>query len=430
MFRKLHLHLTIFCAAITICILCIFTALYLYIAENTLTDNHYLSFQHDMDTLCTNLEQQITITHQYLLKLKQSNDYLLFLWDNDQPFYFNSLNYSEEYQILAEQIKSYYTDTLLPIKGNDDSAHHEFIYEDDNNRQYVAGIAQIYPGQLSAAQILTARTNAQGLTLLAIYPRESFLEQLKAQRMWFILIAAVGCILLTAFAWLFTRRLIKPLQENQQKQIQFVSDASHELRTPLAVIRSCISVRPPNYAETIQYECVHMGNLIEDMLTLTSLENHSQPLVMEWIEADTLLLHIYEEMEPLCLEKSLGLSVILPDEALPKVRANPMRLKHLLLILIHNAISYTPPKGQIALKASHDHKWIVFQVTDTGTGISDEDKNRVFDRFYRTDKSHTGKEHFGLGLCIAKEIIQAHKGTITITDNPGGGTVFTCCIPL
>lgn len=432
MFRKVHLRLTCLCAVITISILCLSAALYLHIAETSLEENHFLSFQHNMDTLCASLEQQSVITFQYLMKLENNGEYFIYLWDNEIPFHFNSIEHHAPYQELAQKIQEQYLPDqgLLADEQQNTSAHQEFCYQDTDKTLFDVCSARIVIGQLSAAQNLTAQNQKRGISILVLSPRTSFLHQIYSQRIYFGILAVAGCILLTFFAWIFTGRLLLPIQENHKKQVQFVSDASHELRTPLAVIRTCISVRPPHFAETIRQECIHMGRLVDDMLTLNSLENTTYSLQKEVLEPDTLLLNVYEQTQLLAMEKKLKLSIELPEEALPRFQADPGRLCQLLLILVQNAISYTPEGGRITLRVFSSKKEISFQVEDTGAGIPEKDKKLIFERFYRSDTAHSDKEHFGLGLCIAREIVHAHNGKITVSDTPGGGSVFTCSFPV
>jgi signal transduction histidine kinase len=92
---------------------------------------------------------------------------------------------------------------------------------------------------------------------------------------------------------------------------------------------------------------------------------------------------------------------------------------------VHNAISYTPENGKIDISLSYEKKRFTISVADNGIGIADDEKSKIFDRFYRSDKSRNSKEHFGLGLSIATEIAAAHKGNITVSDTPNGGATFT-----
>lgn len=432
MFQKIRFRLTFLCAAITICFLCLFTGLYLYIAEKTLTENHYLAFQHDMDSLSASLEQQTSITIQYLLKMEQSGNYMIFLWDEEIPFYFNDMPHHKPYKDLALRLWDEYIKTgdLLSDKEQSPVTHVEFLYEDTDNTEYNVSAARILTGQMSSAQSLALKGTQAGITFLVLSPRTGFLQQLSTQRLWFLLLSAGGCVLLTFFAWFFTGRLLRPIQENQRRQTQFVSYASHELRAPLAVIRSCISIRPPHYEDTILQESIRMGRLVDDMLSLSGLESKTHHFHMEAVQPDTFLLNLYEQTEPLALEKEIRLAVSLPEDALPLCIADPDRLQQLFMILIQNALCYTPCRGQITLKVSFTPaRGIAFQVIDTGIGIADEDKKHIFERFYRVDTSHSDKNHFGLGLCIAQEIMYAHQGQISVTDTPEGGSTFTCLFP-
>ncbi|MDE6517304.1 MAG: sensor histidine kinase, partial [Acetatifactor sp.] len=221
------------------------------------------------------------------------------------------------------------------------------------------------------------------------------------------------------------------------------------LRTPLAVIRACMHARPPAYEQTIDQECARMGRLIEDLLTLSRLETISdqngQLLERQDVDLDTLLLTAYEQMELLAVQKKIRLELNLPQEALPHIQGDCHKLEQLLSILLQNALSYTPAGGKVILSAEVSRHMpnrvrgnmlfpglsktggsfaIHICVMDNGPGISDADKAHIFERFYRAQRSHTDRSHFGLGLCIAQEIAHAHGATLTVADTEGGGATF------
>ena len=172
-----------------------------------------------------------------------------------------------------------------------------------------------------------------------------------------------------------------------------------------------------------------MSSLINDMLTLSNSDNHNFPIRPKEVELDTLLMNTYEAFEPVARKKSQTLSITLPDTSVPVCMADDERISQVLSILLHNAISYTPAGGQIELSLQYKKSRFYLTVSDTGIGIPDEDKKKIFDRFYRAEKSRSTKGHFGLGLSIAAEIIKFHHGTITVSDNPGGGSIFTVMLP-
>ena len=123
------------------------------------------------------------------------------------------------------------------------------------------------------------------------------------------------------------------------------------------------------------------------------------------------------------------LSVSLPENALPPCTADGERIVQLLSILLHNAISYTPEGGCIELSLTHKKNRFYLSVSDTGPGIPAEDRKKIFERFYRAEKSRSAKGHFGLGLSIASEIVKLHHGSITVGERVGGGSVFTVALP-
>lgn len=127
--------------------------------------------------------------------------------------------------------------------------------------------------------------------------------------------------------------------------------------------------------------------------------------------------------------KNIKLSVSLPEHSIPSCTCDRTRMQQVLAILLHNAISYTPDNGKIWLSLTFQNKYFNLSVADTGAGIPDEEKDKVFDRFYRSEQSRSAKGHFGLGLSIAYEIIAAHHGTIKISDTPNGGATFTISLP-
>lgn len=148
------------------------------------------------------------------------------------------------------------------------------------------------------------------------------------------------------------------------------------------------------------------------------------------IDVDTLLINTYEKYEPVCRQKEIHFKLGATDELFPTLKADIDRLNQILSIFIDNAINYSFPKSEISLDATVSKNMLVFSIKDHGTGISNEDKPFIFDRFFCADKSRTQKEHYGLGLSIAKELVEMHKGTIKLSDTAGGGCTFKILLPL
>ena len=453
LFRAVHRRLTLLCACITASILCLFSCLYLFLAERTLQENQWSGFRQDMMNFSRSLEQQAVITYAYLSGLEQNSSYQIYLWDQGIPFRFNDLSHHS----LTPQTLDLLLSQLPPAVASDaasDDLSGSSLSPEEKNTQLPAGekctlfssgenwvllklqteeggdyqvyLTRLTIGQPSGIQQLTDNRQP-GVTLLVISSLQKIQEKLWQQRLRFLLLDLAGILILTLFAGFFTRRMLRPLQESHDRQIRFIADASHELRTPLAVIRACLHAKPPAYEQTIDQECARMGRLIEDLLTLSRLDQGAQLLKWQDIDLDTLLLTVYEQMELLSSQKGLRLELKLPQEALPHVRGDLGRLEQLLNILLQNALSYTPAGGTIIIEARVSPgipSAVHIQVIDNGPGISDQDKAHIFERFYRADRSHTDRSHFGLGLCIAQEIAQAHGTALTVADTEGGGAAF------
>lgn len=462
MFKRLHLQLTGLCALITIAILSVFTILYLSMTEYATREESTRTFQNNFDTLKGSLEQQSVLTYQYLLRMEQNNDCLIFLWDNGTPLSFNHLESHSAYQSLANAAyRDYSTQTASASQTQDCWFTSAQKYSDDasapdpehsskgfpDNAQI--GIGYITTNGTTASERASALRKNRSLVLLIISPNTALHSRLMKQRITITLLSAAGCLLLSLFSFLFTGRMLKPIRENHEKQLSFIAGASHELRTPLAVILSAVSAQPPYFEETIKTESLRMGRLVDEMLLLSRLDrqnasansrfvshnrHHSDDSLFQFapLEADTFLLNLYEQIEHYALAQGRHLTLSLPDEPLPRIYADADKLRQLLELLIQNAISYTEENGHIELSLHYEKRirQICFQVADDGIGIPDDEKNRIFDRFYRIDSAHHSKEHFGLGLCIAKEIVEAHKGQITVSDTPGGGCTFRCALPV
>lgn len=171
------------------------------------------------------------------------------------------------------------------------------------------------------------------------------------------LLAAVGIVCLWLVSWKFVGWSLKPVEESQRKQAQFIAAASHELRSPLAVLRSAVSAMAisPQKKDTLlplmDSECVRMARLVDDMLLLASADARTWSLRWETVDMDTLLLELFEAFQPACREKGISLHLELPDQALPAVSGDSQRLRQLLLVLLDNAAAFTPSGKSIWLCA-------------------------------------------------------------------------------
>lgn len=435
MFKKVRLRLTLMCAGTTASIMIVMSLCYLYVSETSLWQNQFSAFVNDINTIAASLEQQSVISMEWLARMEAQGNYLFFVTDNGVPFLYNQLSSqnenSRQWQLLEEALRAGRdaapaSVSTLTVSTGQLMEHSEYEFTSSvMNMKYFAGIIRIGKEDRPLRLEIVVLSSLKKLTL-----------QFQEQRLHFVLIDAGAALLLALFSWIFTGKLLQPVIENHRKQNQFVASASHELRTPLAVILSCAEcckTAPPEKKEgflaVIHKEGLRMSALINDMLTLSQSDNRLFSVSPKPTELDTLLMNVFEAFEPLTKEKSIALSVRLPEEALPLCPADPERISQVLFILLHNAVSYTPDHGKIELSLFHEKDRFLLSVKDNGIGISDEDKGKIFDRFFRAEKARSTKGHFGLGLSIACEIVKAHGGSIRVTDAEGGGSIFTVILP-
>lgn len=436
MFQKVHLYLTALCAGITTAIIIVMSLLYLYLSEKELYETQYRSFQNDINTIATSLEQQAVISMEWLSKMESRNGYLFYALDNGVPFLYNRLtghsDSPDTMRLLSSCLSAYQSSfeyTRIQEELNNGGLyntcfHAEFPFNPTGGKhEYYAGVIEL-------------EKNTASLQIVILSPLHFLQEQITRQRIRFLLIDAAAILLLTLFSFFFTGRLLQPVIESRKKQTDFVAAASHELRTPLAVILSaaecCRDADRENlvkFVDTIGQEGALMASLIDDMLTLSASDSHRFSFRPAPVELDTLLINASEAFEPLAAEKKQSLSVTLPEDALPPCMADAERIMQLLSILLHNAVSYTPEGGSIELALLRRKNRFCLSVSDTGPGIPAADRKKIFDRFYRAEKSRSAKGHFGLGLSIASEIVKLHHGSITVGSREDGGSVFTVTLP-
>ena len=173
-----------------------------------------------------------------------------------------------------------------------------------------------------------------------------------------------------------------------------------------------------------------MSRLISDMLTLASSDSKAWVLQKEPVELDMLLLEVYETQLLLAKEQNISLTLSLYEQELPTLKLDRDRIAQVLSILLDNARHYTPANGRIELELTVHRNRVQIRISDTGPGIPNEEKDRVFERFYSSERSRSHRGHFGLGLSIAFEIIRKHNGKIWVEDATIGGAEFVIEIPM
>lgn len=237
---------------------------------------------------------------------------------------------------------------------------------------------------------------------------------------------------ISLFASLFLARLsVKPLLESMQKQKAFVENASHELRTPLAVLQNRLETLFRKPEATIMESSESIASSLDEVRNMKLLTTN----LLNIARRDDGLKPEIDEIDPSFFDQTFSNFEIIAEENAKVFRgenrvdkiisSDKILLKQLMTILYDNALKYTDEDGEIGFKVQLKDKNLLIKVLDNGPGIPDEDKKRIFDRFYRVDKARTRqKGGFGLGLSLAKQIVEAFKGTIQVKDNKPKGTIF------
>jgi signal transduction histidine kinase len=248
-----------------------------------------------------------------------------------------------------------------------------------------------------------------------------------------------GVLLSLAGAWFLSGRALIPIEQAFRRQQEFVADASHELRTPLTVLHAATDVLNRHRAEPleangelfddIRADLVRLERLAGDLLTLARSDRGELQIAVAPLDLGVFVAEVVRRTGPLAREGQVRLSHQ-QDGAAPVTEADPDRLQQVLLILLDNAIKHTPAGGQVTVQVRQQGADACIEVTDTGAGIAPEHLPRVFDRFYRVDQARSRSgDGSGLGLSIAKMLVEAHGGTLTLSSTLGVGTRAVIRLP-
>lgn len=246
----------------------------------------------------------------------------------------------------------------------------------------------------------------------------------------YLLIMTASLIAIFIFTYLMMRLVLRPIEKNMRQQKKFIAAASHELKSPLSVMKTVLSLLPKGkYERVLEQEADRMVRLVEDLLTLAGAAAGNWMVDKQPVDTDTLLAEIYDSFLPVAQKAGTAFLLDLPKEPLPPLLGDKERLSQLLHIFLDNAVSYGKEGKWICLGARAAGHNIKLWVSDHGPGILQQEKNKIFERFYRASQSRADKAHFGLGLSVAVELVALHGGRISQEDTPGGGATFVAVLP-
>jgi len=273
-----------------------------------------------------------------------------------------------------------------------------------------------------------------------IFADPELIEETKKRLVFFLTIVNGGIFLISGgLAYFLAGKTLKPIKDMVDEQNQFISDASHELRTPLTSIKSAIEVhlrdKHLGLAEAKKLlkenltEIDKLQSLSEKLLQLASYQKPNNQKRFEVVSLASIIKSSIQKVKPQAIKKKITIN----DESQDfELEGDQYALTDLLVILLDNAIKYSPKGKTVTINSSKTDREIIISVSDQGIGISQKDLPHIFDRFYRADLARSKEEAsgFGLGLSIAKKIVESHRGKIAVESKLGKGSTFTIRLPL
>jgi signal transduction histidine kinase len=261
------------------------------------------------------------------------------------------------------------------------------------------------------------------------------------KRVLFLLLYTNGVIFMfsAAAGYFLAGKTLEPIEKALEEQRRFVADASHELKTPLTALQTSIEVALRDKklklkdARRILKESLDdigsLRSLSNNLLTLASYQQNGSNLLLESVSIKDITEDVFKKMTPLAKKKGVKVKV---SSGNIYMNADRGKVEKLVTILLDNSVKFTPKGGNVSVSVNKDSRCVYIKVKDSGVGIAKEDIPHIFKRFYRVDTSRSKVDvsGFGLGLAMAKRIIDLHKGTVNVISTLNKGSTFIVKLPL
>ena len=260
------------------------------------------------------------------------------------------------------------------------------------------------------------KTDKEGYTLVTFMDNTIVNENAMTLFSYTLIFGGVALVIFFFLSVFLARKIVNPLEESYQKQKQFISDAGHELKTPVSVVSANAEllsreIGDNGWLQNIQYENERMGMLVGQLLDLARIEDVAPQ--MEHINLSRLVDGEALPFESVAFEKGLVLNTNITSNI--GVVGNSTQLKQIVSILLDNAIRHSKKQGEVWLTLTKEHGFAKLSVINKGDEIPEEQRTKIFERFYRVDTARNSEDkHYGLGLAIAKAIATSHKGHIEV----------------
>lgn len=275
------------------------------------------------------------------------------------------------------------------------------------------------------------KTDKGGYMLVAFMDNTVLNENAATLFRYTLIFGGIAIVIFFFFSVLIAGKIVKPLEESYKMQKQFISDAGHELKTPVSIVSANAEllsreVGDNKWLNNIQYENERMGMLVGQFLELARTENISPK--MQKVDFSRLTAGETLPFESIAFERGLMLKSDITENI--TVEGNDEQLKQLVSVLLDNAVRHSSGGNEVEINLSKEHGFAKLSVINSGEEIPKEQRQHLFDRFYRTDDARNGDDkHYGLGLAIAKAIVSSHKGKIEVKCYDGL-VEFCAVIPL
>lgn len=429
MIKKLRLRFAAICILLTGIVVVSLMLIVLGLAITQIKNSSEALFLNTITSIVNKFAAKEKIQDSWLAQL-ESNGYIISITDRGQPFFFpGTWNPPTDRTALInaarEKSKTEYgLDVQTKPLYESQVSQADFTLRGSHNDQYRVRMIMIPIDQgwygITVLQDLSIQQDSINRTIL-----------------FYTLVMLAAIAALSGISWFLAGRAIEPARDSILRQNAFIAAASHELRNPLMVIKSGLSIaktasdeKKAHYFSIMESEINRLSRLTDDLLLLANNDAQNWDLQLSRVDLEALLLELTEKMLPIASGQGHPLDIALPEELLPQVVADRDRILQILAILVTNAIDHTPKDTRITISAAFQKNRVCLQVIDNGLGIPADDQKKVFDRFYRADKSRSDKRHFGLGLSMAKDLALQHGGTLELSNTPGGGCTFSLKLPL
>ena len=281
--------------------------------------------------------------------------------------------------------------------------------------------------------IYKVRKTKDGRAHVTLIEDENAVSNVKTMIGFSFFLSTVSLVIIYGIAKKSSKMIVKPVEETFEKQKEFISDASHELKTPLAVIEANADVLENEVGKNkwlgyIQTEIDSMNKLINELLLLAKIENVDNIKEYKLFDLSKEVNIIVSMFESMAYEKKVKLNNNIQENIM--LNGNKEDIEHIISTLLDNAIKHTEPEKEVIIELTKEKNEIIMQVKNMGDPIPEEEKEKIFERFYRIDKARNRKEkRYGLGLAIAKSTVEKYNGKIEVLYKEGF-TIFRVDIPV